>query len=252
MKKLLLIPVTLALSLVVIAQDTIPANKKITTGGQKAHLDYFLKLGGVDGEDPDSLPPSPGHLSISAGGTLSKTRNNNLIERYSVKSKPGFMISIGYAFEFPKSRLQISAGYQKGGVNVAAGDIDGDGKDNNTHVDLDYLSVPLQYHFYPGRNRRFFIGGGGYVSFLVSSKQRGTPVFANGFRKMDAGVIGSAGFWMSRRILIQPGYSIGFIDVDASATRKSARNGMAFLTISYSLTPKIKYGPIIKIKPKGG
>ena len=68
-----------------------------------------------------------------------QTSNSNLIERYSVKSRPGYTFSIGYVKEFRKSRLQINAGYAKGGVWVASGDVNGDGKSDNTNVDLDYM-----------------------------------------------------------------------------------------------------------------
>jgi hypothetical protein len=251
MKKFVTAIMILTMSFAVIAQDSTSGQKKITQKGQEAHLDYFIKIPGLPGESPDSLPPAPGHLTLSAGGTLSQTRNSNMIERYKVQSKPGFTFNIGYAFEFPKSRLQIGAGYQKGGVTVATGDINGDGKDNATDVDLDYLTMPVQYQFYLGRSKRFFMGAGGYASFLISSKQTGTAMYEEGFKKFDAGITTSAGMWVGSRIMLQTGYNIGFVDIDLSQS-KSARNGMAFLVLSYSLTSKLKYGPIIKIKPKGG
>lgn len=247
MKKLSIIATALFLSLLSFGQDTL----KVSKGkGQEAQFDYFLKIPDIEGESPDSIPPAPNHLSVSAGGNLSQTRNSHFIERYKVQSKPGFSFSIGYVVELPKGRLQIGGGYQKGGVRVAVGDVNGDGKDNTTNVDLDYLTIPLQYQFYMGRNRRFLLGGGGYASFLLSSRQKGNPVYEEGFEKLDAGVMVAAGFRLNSKLLLQAGYNYGLIDVDAASVNK-ARNGMAFLVLTYSLSSKIKYGPVIKVKPKG-
>lgn len=247
MKKTAVAVILLSFCLSSYAQDSL----KVSKGkGQEAQFDYFLKIPDIEGESPDSIPPAPNHLSVSAGGNLSQTRNSHFIERYKVQSKPGFSFSIGYVVEMPKGRWLIGAGYQKGGVSVAVGDVNGDGKDNTTHVDLDYLSIPVQYQLYLGRNRRFLLGGGGYASFLLSSRQKGDAVYGEGFEKLDAGVMVAAGFRLNSKLLLQAGYNYGLIDVDAASANK-ARNGMAFLVLSYSLSSKIKYGPVITIKPKG-
>lgn len=251
MKTLFIAVMLLVISFVGSAQDTLSSSKNINGNNeQKAQLDYFLKIKGIDG-DSDSLPPAPTHLSISAGGTMSQTSNSNFISRYTVQSKPGFAIGIAYTWEFSKGRFQVQAGYQKGGVNVATGDVNGDGKENTTNVNLDYLTVPVQYQFYLGKRRQFFAGLGGYASFLLSSKQAGNPVYEEGLKSFDAGGMASIGIWIGSRIMLQSGYNFGLVDIDVSSDN-SARNGMAFLTLSYSLTPRLKYGPIIKIKPKGG
>lgn len=253
MKTLLAAVMILTISFAANAQESLPGkNKTAPETPQRAHVDYFLEIKGVDGEssEPDTLPPPPGHLSISAGATLSQISNSNLLERYSVQSKPGYMFSIGYARELGRSRIQFNASYSKGGVTVASGDIDGDGQDNNTNVDLDYISIPVQYQFYFGRSRRFFAGVGGYASFLVSSNKRGLPVYEEDFKKYDAGCMASAGMWMGSRLMVQTGYNYGLVDIDISKANKS-RNGMAFLVLSYSLYSKTQYGPVLKVKPQG-
>lgn len=287
MKKLLIAAVLLATTFAATAQKTVPAKKKVAPGtGQKGSVDYFLEIDGVKGESPDSLPPAkgkkkitpkngqqaggdylldlggvdgessdgkppaPGHLTISTGAMLSQITNSNLTQRYSVQSKPGYTFSIGYVKEFRKTRLQINAGYVKGGVKVAVGDINGDGRADNTDVDLSYVTVPVQFQVYLGKSKRFFIGAGGYASFLVSSKQTGQTVYEENFRKYDAGCTASAGVWLGSNLMLQTGYNYGLVDIDLSGSN-NARNGTAFLTLSYSLFSKIKYGPVITIKPKG-
>jgi hypothetical protein len=249
MKQLLTI-ILLIISCAALAQST--PQKKITQGKDtlRAGFDAFIKIDDIDSEVPDTLPPAPNLLTVSAGGTMSQTTNTNLINRYTAQSRPGYSFSIGYARELAKSRLQINATYFKGGVNVATGDINGDGKGDVSNVDLQYLGIPVQYQFYVGARKRLFIGGGGYASFLLSSAQTGRPIYGD-IKTFDAGATASAGLWLSSRLMLQTGYHFGLVDIDVSESNK-ARNGMAFLMLSYALYPKLKYGPIIKIKPKGG
>jgi hypothetical protein len=249
MKQLITV-ILLLISGAAIAQST--PQKKITQGKDtlRAGFDAFIKIDDIDSEVPDTLPPAPNLLTVSAGGTMSQTTNTNLVDRYTTQARPGYAFSIGYARELPKSRLQINATYFKGGVNVATGDINGDGKGDVSNVDLQYLSIPVQYQFYVGALKRLFVGGGGYASFLLSSAQVGRPIYGD-IKTFDAGATASAGLWLSSRLMLQTGYHFGLVDIDVSESNK-ARNGMAFLMLSYALYPKLKYGPIIKIKPKGG
>jgi len=252
MKKLLIAAMLIIIAFTAKTQSTGAGQGKVkmSTTPQQAHFDAFLKIEGVDGESGDSLPPAPMHLSISAGAVVSNISNLDIIERYTVRSKPGYSFSIGFTREFPKGRLQINATYQKGGVSVAAGDINGDGKDNKADIDLDYLTIPVQYQFYLGRHKRFFAGGGGYVAALLSSKQADKNVYEADLKKYDAGATASAGMWLGSHIMLQAGYNYGLIDIDRTSA-KSSRNGSGFLQLSYALFSKIKYGPVITIKPKG-
>ncbi|HLO37988.1 MAG TPA: outer membrane beta-barrel protein, partial [Lacibacter sp.] len=190
MKQLLTI-ILMIISGAAIAQST--PQKKITQGKDtlRAGFDAFIKIDDIDSEVPDTLPPAPNLLTVSAGGNMSQTHNTNLADRYTAQARPGYAFSIGYARELPKSRLQINATYFKGGVNVATGDINGDGKNDASSVDLQYLSIPVQYQFYLGARKRFFVGGGGYASFLLSSTQTGRPVYGN-IKTFDAGATASA------------------------------------------------------------
>ena len=249
MKQLLVAVLFISTSAITFSQTTPVKKNQEPKDTQRASVDYFLKIDGIDGEVPDTLPPAPNLLTLSAGGTMSQTTNTNLVDRYAAQARSDYTISIGYARELPKSRLQINAAYFKGGVNVATGDINGDGKDDISNVDLQYLSIPVQYQFYLGTGKRFFVGAGGYASFLLSSKQTGRPIYGD-IKTYDAGATASAGAWLGKRLMIQTGYQFGLVDIDVSESNK-ARNGMAFLMLSYALYSKIKYGPVIKIKPKG-
>ena len=248
MKQLLTV-LLLIISGVALAQST--PQKKITQGKDtlRAGFDAFIKIDDIDSEVPDTLPPAPNLLTVNAGGTMSQTHNTNLADRYTAQARPGYAFSIGYARELPKNRLQINATYFKGGVNVATGDVNGDGKNDASNVDLQYLSIPVQYQFYLGARKRFFVGGGGYASFLLSSTQTGRPIYGD-IKTFDAGATASAGLWLSSRLMLQTGYHFGLVDIDVSESNK-AHNGMAFLMLSYALFSKIKYGPVITIKPKG-
>lgn len=250
MKKLFIALALISATFAATAQKTVPAKKITPKNTQQAGGDFLLELGGVDGESSDSLPPAPGHVTISAGCMLSQTSNSNLLQRYTVLSKPGYTFSVGYVKEFRKSRLQINAGYVKGGVKVATGDINGDGKQRNTDIDLSYVTVPVQFQVYLGKSKRYFMGAGGYASFLLSSKQTGRLVYEASFKKYDAGCTATAGVWLGSNLMLQGGYNYGLVDIDLSRSNK-ARNGMAFLMLGYSLFSKVKYGPVITIKPKG-
>jgi len=116
-------------------------------------------------------------------------------------------------------------------------------------VDLQYLSLPIHYQFYLGARKRFCVGGGGYASFLVSTKQTGRPIYSD-IKNYDAGATASVGAWLGSRWMMQTGYQFGLADIDVSESNK-ARNGMAFLMLSYVFYSKVKYGPVLKIKPQG-
>ncbi|QNA43355.1 outer membrane beta-barrel protein [Lacibacter sediminis] len=226
-------------------------NKKITQAvdTQRASTDYLLKLGGVEGESSDSLPPAPNLLTVSAGGTMSQTHNTNLLSRYKMEQKPGYLLGIGYARELERARVQVQATYFKGGVRVASGDINGDGKSDYSELDLNYISLPVQFQIYVGARKRFFVGVGVEASYLLSKKQTGRPLHGQ-IKVFDGATGASAGVWFTRNVMLQAGYRYGLVDIDLDEQNK-ARNGMAFLTLSYAFYSKIKYGPVITIKPKG-
>lgn len=148
--------ILLIISGAALAQST--AQKKSTQKKDtlRASVDYFMKIGDIKGKSPDTLPPAPNLSTLSAGCTMSQRANTYLVDRYTAQVRPGYAVSIGDARELPKSRLQINAAYFKGGVNVSTGDISGDGKNDVTNVDPQYLSTPVQYLLYLGVGKRFF------------------------------------------------------------------------------------------------
>jgi hypothetical protein len=248
MKQLITV-ILLLISGAAIAQST--PQKKITQGKDtlRAGFDAFIKIDDIDSEVPDTLPPAPNLLTVSAGGTMSQTHNTNLLSRYSIEQKPGYIVGIGYAREFKRARLQVQATHFKGGVKIAAGDINGDGKDDYSELDLNYISIPIQYQFYIGASKRFFVGAGVEASYLVSKMQKGRAVHDQ-IKVFDGATGATAGMWLTRNVMLQAGYRYGLVDIDLDEQNK-AHNGMAFLTLSYAFYSKIKYGPVITIKPKG-
>jgi hypothetical protein len=238
-------------SLIIISFAAQAQNKKITQAvdTQRGRFDAFIKIDDIDSEVPDTLPPAPNLLTVSAGGTMSQTHNTNLLSRYRIEQKPGYIVGIGYAREFKKARLQVQATHFKGGVKVAAGDINGDGKDDYSELDLNYISVPIQYQFYIGAHKRFFVGAGVEASYLISKKQTGRAVHGQ-IKVFDGATGATAGMWLTRNVLLQAGYRYGLVDIDLDEQNK-AHNGMGFLTLSYAFYSRIKYGPVITIKPKG-
>jgi Outer membrane protein beta-barrel domain len=242
MKAALITILFFSLLLSVKAQTT--TQKKVTKQPQGI-TPIFLEIDGIKGESsPDTLPPAPkGNFFIGAGPLLSQTSNNNFSPRMSVSSRTGFTVHAGYAFAFAKSRLLINASYSEGGVNIAVGDINGDGTEDKETAKLGYLSIPVQYQHFIDKRKIFYAGGGAYAALLVPAIQK-VRGYNEGFEKQDAGVMVSAGARVTSRINISASYQYGLMDIDASPTNR-ARNGMAFLMLSYS------YGPVITIKPKG-
>jgi Outer membrane protein beta-barrel domain len=204
----------------------------------------YMEYGTVDGEAPDTLPPAPkNHFFIGAGPLVSQLSNTNISERHTVSTKTGFTVNAGYAFAFKKGRLLINTSYSESGVTVASGDINGDGHADKESQNLRYITIPVQYQHFLDKKKVFYFGGGGYAALLLPAIQK-VRAYNEGFEKQDAGFMISAGVRMGRHFQVTANYQQGLMDVDASAANK-AKNGMAFLTLSYS------YGPVITIKPKG-
>jgi Outer membrane protein beta-barrel domain len=236
------------------AQTSTTGNVKAAADTQKAGVDVFIKIEDINGESPDTLRPKPGNIfSIGGGAVSARIINSNISQRFSIAPKTGFTVNAGYAFSMKKGRLQINAAYSEGGVYVASGDINGDGHNDKETMKLGFLSLPVQYLHFIGKKNIFYVGGGAYAAMLVPAIQK-VKAYDEGIEKQEAGLIGSAGVIIAKKLMLQASYQYGLTDIDPSAANK-AKNGMAFITLNYALFGKAKskpvYGPVITIKPKG-
>lgn len=167
---------------------------------------------------------------VEAGESFSTMSISDVSSRTTLSPKLSFLGGLSFiADDFRVGRLVISAQYQQGGVRVATKDV-GDGV-----ILLHYLKIPVQYHFYIGRSKRLFAGGGGYIAPLLSHSTEQLSLNFEKYKNYDAGMMATAGYRLTPRILLEGGVQRGFVNVDASEARRSARNGMAFLLLSFTM-----------------
>jgi len=167
---------------------------------------------------------------VEAGESFSSMSISDVSARTTLSPKLSFLGGISFiADDFHVGRLVIGAQYQQGGVKVTTKDV-GDGV-----ILLRYLKIPVQYHFYIGRSKRLFAGGGGYIAPLLSHTTEQMSLNFEKYKNHDAGAMLTAGYRITPRILLEGGVQKGFVNVDASEARRTARNGMAFLLLSFTL-----------------
>lgn len=147
---------------------------------------------------------------------------------------PKFGLIAGFSFvadDFRVGRLVISAQYQQAGVKIATKDVaEGAGS-----ISLHYLKIPVQYHFYIGRSKRLFAGGGGYIAPLLSHRSEQLSLNYEEIKNHDAGAMATIGFRLTPRFILEGGVQKGLVNIDVAEARRTSRNGMAFLLLSYTL-----------------
>lgn len=169
---------------------------------------------------------------VEAGESFSTMSISDLSPRTTLSPKLSFLGGVSFiADDFRVGRLVIGAQYQQGGVKVATKDIDGDG----SGISLHYLKIPVQYHFYIGRSKRLFAGGGGYIAPLLSHHSEQMSFNFEKIKNHDAGAMATIGFRLTPRFILEGGVQRGFVNIDVSESRRTTRNGMAFLLLSYTM-----------------
>ena len=167
---------------------------------------------------------------VEAGEAMTTMSVTDLSPRTTLSPKFGLIAGLSFvADDFRVGRLVIGAQYQQAGVKTTTKDV-GDGV-----VLLHYLKIPVQYHFYIGRSKRLFVGGGGYIAPLLSHSTEQLSLNFEKYKNYDAGAMLTAGYRLTPHILLEGGVQSGFVNVDASEARRSSRNGMAFLLLSFTL-----------------
>lgn len=167
---------------------------------------------------------------VEAGESFSSMSISDVSSRTTLSPKLSFLGGVSFiADDFRVGRLVIAVQYKEGGLKVTTKGVD-DGL-----IMLRYLNIPVQYHFYVGRSKRLFAGGGGYIAPLLSHSTEQLSLNFEKYKNYDAGALLTAGYRLTPRILLEGGVQRGFVNVDASEARRSSRNGMAFLLLSFTM-----------------
>ncbi|QNA43120.1 outer membrane beta-barrel protein [Lacibacter sediminis] len=200
------------ISLLIVVQNYAHDNQPDTSGRgtKKGNVEYGWK--------------------VEAGESFSTMSISDLSPRTTLSPKLSFLGGITFiADDFRVGRLVIGAQYKEAGVNVTTKGVE-DGL-----LLLRYLNIPVQYHFYIGRSKRLFTGGGGYIAALLSHRTEQMSLNFEKYKNYDAGAMLTAGYRITPRIILEGGVQRGFVNVDASEARRSSRNGMAFLLLSFTM-----------------
>ena len=169
---------------------------------------------------------------IEAGESFSTMSVSDLSTRISLTPKLSVLAGISFvADDFRLGRFVTGTQYQQGGVHVATKDVTA----GSGTISLHYLKIPVQYHFYLGRTKRLFAGGGGYIAALVSHSSEQLSLNYEEIKNHDAGAIVTIGFRLAPRFILEGGIQKGLVNIDVSEARRTSRNGMAFLLLSYTL-----------------
>lgn len=113
-------------------------------------------------------------IGINAGATYSKFRGNQLIE--NADAKIDFLIGVSFEY-YLKENLSIKTNlnYERKSFNTQSFGADEFGFVNNEveiTTNFDYLSLPILVKYEFGNSKKFFINGGPFLGFLLSTKSK--------------------------------------------------------------------------------
>ncbi len=169
---------------------------------------------------------------VEAGESFSTMSVSDLSARTTITPKLSFLGGVSFvADDFRIGRFVISAQYQQAGMHVSTKDVAA----SSGNVSLHYLKIPFQYQFYISRSKRLFAGGGGYIAALVSHSSEQFSLNYEEIKNHDAGAILTIGFRLTPRFILEGGVQKGLVNIDVSEARRTSRNGMAILMLSYTL-----------------
>lgn len=159
-------------------------------------------------------------VGVNAGSTYAKYRGNEVIK----ESTAGFGYLFGVSLEYVlkenlalKGNLNLerkSYGTNWGTVYDGAGDV----HQSDFRINEDYLVLPvmLSYEFWKTNN--FFINGGPYLGYLLSSKTKSDdyPATTNDRKNLDVGLAVGAGTALSlngsNKLIIELRENLGLVN----------------------------------------
>jgi hypothetical protein len=198
--------------------------------------------------------PSGFWFTIQAGASSASVKN---IPFY-LKPKSGWLAGAGIELlliDRSAGRMPIGLHYQISAFSIQGTD-PASGEKITNDLQMQYLKLPLQYQLYIDRSKRLFIGGGGYTTLLLKTKQTGTILNVEKLNRAEFGVMLSAGYSLSTRWVLQANAQWGLTSIDeVRAGAQLDKNRFYFLSLLFSpfaaANGKPKYGPVLKIKPQG-
>lgn len=172
-----------------------------------------------------SLSPTFG---IKGGILLSTVTGDEAIDKYAKKGSPQIGVTGAY-YTHPRLSLRAEINYDPKGGNFSNHDM---------KMNLNYISLPLYLKFNFTKDPEIYVYGGGYGSYLLSAKTKGTYEIIIGddyisetinedikpnLKQFDTGVLGGLGVqgrynhWVD--IFLDFRYTVGFIDINNNSAK---------------------------------
>jgi len=132
-------------------------------------------------------------VGINAGANLSSFRGNSFIE--NSKSKIGFLGGVSFEY-YLKDNLSIKTNlnYERKSIEQGGGYYDEYGifTEMKANIHYDYLTIPILLKHEFGKSKIFYINGGPFINFLLSTKIIGdnspSDDITSFYKKIDGGL----------------------------------------------------------------